>query len=184
MKRWPRCLLAALVSAATSPGAPAAEPAAADKPAACLLLNHSILGPRSGGRPLPLLAGDPVHGFRPACSVHWSTLSPHNQALPIIDCYQGSLLRVANDAACGRDTGPLWVSTRWVLTSADKLRPQTRTATCQHLETGALAATRDFEPDCVPQEKGPPSKAAPGQKVPAQPAAPATPAAAVPNPGP
>jgi hypothetical protein len=181
MKRW---LLVALVSAATSPGVPAEEPAPADKPAACLMLNHRILGPRSGGRPLPLLAGDPAHGFRAACSVPWSTLSPNNRALPIIDCYQGSLLRVANDAACGRDTGPLWVSTRWVLTSADQQRPPNRTATCQHLETGALAATRDFEPDCVPQKKELPPKAASGQHVPAQPSAPATPAAVAPNPRP
>jgi hypothetical protein len=181
MKRW---LLLALVSAAASPGVPADEPARADKPAACPLLNHRILGPRSGGRPLPLLAGDPAHGFRPACSVPWSTLSPDNQALPIVGCYQGSLLQVANDAACGRDTGPLWVSTRWVLTSADQPRPLNRAAACQHLETGALAATRDFAPECLPQEKQPPPKAASGQHTPAQPSPAATPPAAAPNPSP
>ena len=181
MKRW---LLLAVVSAAASPGVPAAEPAPADKPAACLLLNHRILGPRYGGRPLPLLAGDPAHGFRPACSVPWSTLSPNNQALPIVDCYQGSLLQVANHAACGSDTGPLWVSTRWVLTSADQQRPLNRAAACQHLETGALAATRDFEPDCLPQEKQLPPKAASGQHAPAEPSTPATPAAAAPKPSP
>jgi hypothetical protein len=182
MKRW---LLVALLSVTAAPGVPADEPAAADKPAACPLLKHRILGPRTGGRPLPLLAGDPTHGFRPACTVPWSTLSPNNQALPIVDCYQGSLLRVANDAACGRDTGPLWVSTRWVLTSADQQRPPNRAAACQHLETGALAATREFDRDCLPQEKPPPPKAAAsGQPVPAQPATPATPAAAAPNPRP
>jgi hypothetical protein len=184
MKRWLLVALVALVSAAAAPLVPADEPAPADKPAACAMLNQRILGPRSGGRPLPLLAGDPAHGFRAACSVPWSTLSPHNQALPILDCYQGSLLQVANDAACGRDTGPLWVSTRWVLTSADEQRPLNRAAACQHLETGALAATRDFQPDCLPQDKQTPPKAATAQHAPAQPAAPATPAAAAPNPSP
>jgi hypothetical protein len=177
MKRW---LLVALACVLTSPGVPADEPAASDKPAVCPMLNQRILGPRSDDRPLPLLAGSPAHGFRPACSAPWSTLSPNNQPLRIVDCFRGSLLQVANEAACGRDTGPLWVSTRWVVTSADKQRTQTRAATCQQLETGALAATRDFVPDCVPQKKDLAPKAESTQHAPAT--APAAPAAAAPHP--
>jgi hypothetical protein len=176
MKRW---LFVALVSALTSPAVPADEPAAADKPAVCLMLNHRILGPRSEDRPLPLLAGSPARGFRPACSASWSALSPNNQPLKIVDCFRGSLLQVANDAACGRDTGPLWVSTRWVVTTADKQRTQTRAATCQQLETGALAATREFGLDCVPQKQEPRPKSESSQHAPA-----AAPAAAAPAPHP
>ena len=162
-----RRLFVALTCLLTSPGVPADEPAAVDKPAVCLMLNQRILGPRSGDRPLPLLAGSPARGFRPACSAPWSALSPNNQPLKIVDCFRGSLLQVANEAACGRDTGPLWVSTRWVVTTADKQRTQTRAASCQQLETGALAATRDFGLDCVPQKKDPPPKAESTQQAPA-----------------
>ena len=171
MKSW---LLVALACVLSSPGVKADQPASSDKPAMCPMLNQRILGPRSDDRPLPLLAGSPARGFRPACSAPWSALSPNNQPLKIVDCFRGSLLQVANEAACGPDTGPLWVSTRWVVTTADKQPTQTRAASCQQLETGALAATRDFAPDCVPQKKElPPKAAAP---------APAAPAAAAPHP--
>jgi len=183
-----RRLFVALTCLLTSPGVPADEPAAVDKPAVCLMLNQRILGPRSGDRPLPLLAGSPARGFRPACSAPWSALSPNNQPLKIVDCFRGSLLQVANEAACGRDTGPLWVSTRWVVTTADKQRTQTRAASCQQLETSALAATRDFGLGCVPQKKELPPKAEATQHAPApaSAAAPASsaPAAAAPHPSP
>jgi hypothetical protein len=167
MKRW---LLMALASAATSPGLPADEPAHADKPAVCLMLNQRILGPRSDDRPLPLSAGSAARGFRPACSVPWSALSPNNQPLKIVDCFGHSLLQIGNAAACGPDTGPLWVSSRWVVTTADKQQPASRTVTCQQLETSALAATRDLALDCVPKKPAPTA------------AAPMTPAAAAPHP--
>lgn len=177
-----RGLFVALVCVLTSPGVPADEPASSDKPAVCPMLNQRILGPRAEDRPLPLLAGSPARGFRPACSAPWSALSPNNQPLKIVDCFRGSLLQVANEAACGRDTGPLWVSTRWVVTTADQQRTQTRAATCQQLETGALAASRDFGLDCVPQKKELPPKAESTQHAPA--AAPATPPASPPHPSP
>jgi hypothetical protein len=179
MKRW---LLAGLVSTLTSPGVPADEPAPAHKAPVCLMLNHRILGPRTADRPLPLLAGSPAGGFRLACSAPWSALSPNNQPLQIVDCFAGSLLQVANEAACGRDTGPLWVNTRWVVTTADKQRTQKRAATCQQLETGALAASRDFNLDCVPQKKELTPTAKSIQSAPA--AAPTVPPAAAPRPSP
>jgi hypothetical protein len=177
-------LFLALACVLTSPGVAADEPAAPDKPAVCPLLNQRILGPRSDDRPLPLLAGNPARGFRPACSAPWSALSPNNQPLKIVDCFRGSLLQFANEAACGRDTGPLWVSARWVITTADKQPAQTRAATCQQLETGALAATRDFGLDCVPQKKELPPKAESTQHTAAPAAEPATPPASTPHPGP
>jgi hypothetical protein len=167
MKRW---LLIAIASAASSPGVAADEPAPVNKPAVCALLGHRILGPRSDQRPLPLSAGSAARGFRPACSVSWSVLSPNNQPLKIVDCFNRSLLQVANNAACGADTGPLWVNARWVVTTADKQHPASRTATCQQLETSALAATRELALDCVPKKRTPAA------------AAPASPAAAAPHP--
>jgi hypothetical protein len=146
MKRW---LLGAL-AAGIPLGVAADEPSAPAKDDACLILNNRVIGPRTADRPLPLLAGDPAHGFRPACSVPWSTLSPKNQALAVVGCFRGSLLQVANDAACGRGTGPLWVSSRWVVTSAEQQQqqPQKQVAVCQQLETHAWAGTRDFPSGC------------------------------------
>src|SRR5258708_4525897 len=120
MKRW---LLFALLGAAPALGIGADEPVKAGRIDACLVLDNRILGPRSADRPLPLLAGDPARGFRPACAVPWSTLSPDNHALPVVGCYRDSLLQIANDAACGRGTGQLWVNTRWVVTSAERRHP-------------------------------------------------------------
>jgi hypothetical protein len=156
-------LLAVVLLAGTAASVRADEPvaaAAAKPPAACQMPNNRILGPRSADRPLPLLAGDPQHGFHAACAVPWSTLSPRNEGLPVLECFQGSLLRLDNSSACGVTTGPLWVGSRWVLTSADLNRTANRAATCQQLETGAWAGTRDLNLDCIPQKKGPDAKPA------------------------
>jgi hypothetical protein len=126
----------------------------ASSPDPCLILDNRILGPRSGDRPLPLLSGDAAHGFHPVCAVPWSKLSPHNQPLAVVECvFHGSLLQVANDSACGPRTGPLWVSGRWVMTSAELQRPAARAATCQQLDTGAWAGTRAYSFDCLPQKQ-------------------------------
>ena len=142
-------LLGSLAIAAAS----ADEPIHPDQDDVCLMLNNRILGPRSGDRPLPLLSGDPARGFRAACSVPWRTLSPKNQALPVVNCFRGSLLQLANDAACGKDTGPLWVSARWVVTSAELQHHDKQVAVCQQLETNAWAGTRDFSLDCALRKK-------------------------------
>jgi hypothetical protein len=183
MKKW----LVALLTAATPVGVPADGPAPPPAHDACQVPDNRIIGPRTLNRPLPLLAGDPAGGFHPACAVPWKTLSPDNQPLKVLACYRGNLLQVANDSACGAGTGALWVSLRWVVTSGESRPAQTGTATtCQQLETGTYAATRDFQPDCVPQGAvtGQPARApAPGSGAtpagaPASAAAPATPAPA------
>jgi len=164
------CLLLVLVAAAPI-RADEPLPAAAAKPlAACQTPNNRILGPRSADRPLPLLAGDPQHGFHAACTVPWSTLSPRNEGLAVAECFQGSLLRLDNSSACGVVTGPLWVGSRWVLTSADLNRTASRQATCQQLETGAWAGTRDLNLTCIPQKKPADSKADSAAPAPAAPA--------------
>ena len=150
MSRW---LMLALLAAALTPGAWADEPAAAASADVCLVLNNRIIGPRAPDRLLPLLSGDPAHGFHAACAAPWSKLSPTNRALPVTDCYRGSLLQVANDAACDRQTGPLWINRRWVVTSAELQDTHAHAALCQQLETGAWAGTRDLQLDCVPQKK-------------------------------
>jgi hypothetical protein len=168
-----RPLLAGTVMLLSIAGLRAQE--AAKEPAGepCLTLNNQVLGPRSPDRPLPLLAGDPEHGLRPACAVTWSKLSPNNQPLAVLGCFQGNLLQVANDAACGRGTGMLWVNSRWVVTSADARRPQQKLALCQQLETGAWAGTRAFSFDCVPREKEkPPADGATADKPAANPSHP------------
>ncbi len=158
----------ALLGVAAACGVAAEEPPPADKADACLTLNNRILGPRSADRPLPLLKGDAAHGFHPACAASWSTLSPRNQALPVVGCFHGSLLQVENDAACGQGTGALWVSSRWVVTSAELEHPHERVVICQQLETHAWAGTRDFKLDCGPRKKATAQPAAAAQ-------APATP---------
>ncbi len=150
MRRW---LLLALASSAAVLAVRADEPPQADKDDACLMLNNRILGPHAPDRPLPLLSRDSTRGFRAACAVPWSTLSPRNQSLPIVGCFHGNLLQVANDTACGTVTGPLWVSARWVVTSADLEHREKLAAVCQQLETGAWAGTRDFKLDCKPRKK-------------------------------
>jgi len=155
MKTW-RVLLLACAGVCTR-GASADEPVGASPgQSACQIPDNRITGPRMKERPLPLLSGDAAHGFRPACSVPWTTLSPHNDPLPVVGCYQDNLLQVANDAACGHATGRLWVSIRWVLTSGEKQRAPATAATCQRLETGTYAATRDFPTQpCVPAGTAP-----------------------------
>jgi hypothetical protein len=145
-------LLGVLATAVVSAGEPPAKPAA---PPECLMLNNQILGPRTQGQNLPLLSGDESHGFLPACSVLWSTLSPRNEPLPVVACFRGSLLQIANHDACGRETGPLWVSARWVVTTTDLAQQHTRVALCHQLETGAWAGTRDFHVDCRPTANAP-----------------------------
>ena len=177
--------LLALFALPMAPAAWADEPAAAaGRPDACLALNNRILGPRAPDRLLPLLSGDPAKGFHSACAVPWSRLSPANRPLPVTDCYRGSLLQVANDAACGRETGPLWISSRWVVTSADLQDTRAHAAVCQQLDTGAWAGTRDLKLDCVPAKKelslesAPPAPAAPKPTGPAAGPAPPAPAPA------
>lgn len=178
MNRW---WLPVLLGAAAVCTARADEPVPAAAPDdACLSLNNRILGPRSGDRPLPLLAGDPARGLHPACAVPWSTLSPANKPLAVVGCFRGSLLQVENDSACGRGTGPLWVNSRWVTTSAELQQPQKRVAMCQQLETNAWAGTRDFNLDCQPRKKALSADSAPAESAPKTPAAQSVPPA---NPG-
>ena len=127
----------------------AARAAATDM---CLAIDNRILGPRTQNRPLPLLAGNESKGFHHACTVAWSVLSPHNAPLPVQACLHGSLLQMTNASACGTATGALWVSTRWVVTSAELAQPKNRVALCQKLETGAWAGTRDFSIQCAQQK--------------------------------
>jgi hypothetical protein len=185
-----RCLLLALLAEAMVGGAWADQPAQAMKTDACLVLNNRILGPRVPDRLLPVSRGDPTHGFHTACAVPWSKLSPANQPLPVTDCYRGSMLQFANEAACGRQTGPLWINSRWVVTSAELQDVHSHAVICQQLETGTWAGTRDLQLDCVPQKKElrfeptPPSPAPPrpvtsaaGPAAPAVSAAPTAPGA-------
>ena len=174
MSRW---LLLPLFTVALVPGARADEPAPAAASDACQVLNNRILGPRVPDRLLPLLSGDPAKGFHAACAVAWSTLSPTNQPLPVTECYRGSLLQVANDAACGRQTGPLWINARWVVTSGELQDTHAHAAVYQQLETGAWAGTRDLNLDCVPQKKEMSLQSAPAAQAP-KPAASAPSAAA------
>jgi hypothetical protein len=148
-----RYVLAVLLAVLVVALAAADPPATGEKTDSCLALNNRILGPRAAERPLPLLSGDPISGFHAACTVPWSKLSPGNQPLAVTDCYRGSLLQVANTAACGRPTGPLWINSRWVVTSAELADTHSHAAFCQQLETGAWAGTRDLKIDCIPQKK-------------------------------
>jgi hypothetical protein len=168
-------LLTVLLAAA--PFAQAAEPKVPAADDGCLMLNNRILGPRVEDRPLPLLRGDPAHGFVPACSVKWSVISPRNEPVPVEGCFRGSVLQIANDSACGADTGHLWVGARWVVTTADLEHGTERVAVCEQLETGAWAGTRAFSFGCKPRSRELKPDAKPHETAP-QPAA--TPAAAAP----
>jgi hypothetical protein len=150
-----RGLLLTLVASSLVPGARADEPAPVASSDSCLVINNRILGPRAPDRLLPLLSGDPAKGLHAACAVPWSKLSPANRPLPVTGCYRGSLLQVANDAACGTQTGPVWINSRWVVTSAELQDSRAHAVICQQLDTGAWAGTRDLQLDCVPgkQEK-------------------------------
>lgn len=131
----------------------AADPPAATPADACLMLNNRILGPRSDNRPMPLLRETSEHTFTPACSVTWSVISPKNEALPVSGCFHGSLLQIPNDSACGAGTGKLWISARWVVTSADLAEAPQHAAICQKLETGAWAGTRALSTECQPRTR-------------------------------
>jgi len=152
-------LLAAVVLTSAAYTGSADQPTTPAKSDICSVLNNQVIGPNVNVSNLPLLKGDPAHPRR-ACSVPWSVLSPKNEPLPIVGCYNGRLLRVQNDSACGSDTGFLWVERAWVITSADKTRTLTsnRSATCQALDTTTTAATRDFHPECIPQKSMPQPK--------------------------
>jgi hypothetical protein len=167
MKTWLLLFFTTVTATGVLAEEPVPPPSGHD---ACQVQGNRILGPRTLNRPLPLLAGDPTGGFHPACTVPWTRLSPNNQPLPVVGCYRGNLLQVANDSACGRGTGPLWVSLRWVLTSGEARQAPARATTCQQLDTGTYAATRDFQPDCVSQS---PVPAKPPASAPASSAAPA-----------
>lgn len=183
MTRW---AWLALFAAVMLPPARADQPAQSGPADACTVLNNRILGPRAPDRLLPLLSGDADKGFHAACAVPWSKLSPANQPLAVTGCYRGSLLQVANDAACGRQTGPLWISSRWVVTSAELKDTNAHATVCQQLETGAWAGTRDLQVDCLPQKKELNVDSAPSAQG-AQPKASATgpaPAATAPAAGP
>jgi hypothetical protein len=177
MSRW---LLIALMSAGLVCDLPADDqPTRMSAPGTCQIPNNRIVGPRTQDRPLPLLAGDAAHGFQTACTVAWSRLSPDNQSLPVMGCFQDSLLQLENDSACGRGTGRLWVSSRWVVTSADLQRTH-HVVPCQRLDNSAVAATRDWLHGCVPQRNelqpatAPPAAAPPATSAPASTSAAAT----------
>ncbi len=172
-----RSLPLTFLAVALVAGASADPPAPGAKSAGCLMINNRVLGPRAPDRLLPLLSGDPTRGFHAACAVSWSKLSPTNQPLPVTDCYQESLLQVANDAACGRQTGPLWINSRWVVTSAELQDTHSHAAVCQQLETGAWAGTRDLQLDCVPRKKELRPETTTPPQTHAQPASSAAPAA-------
>jgi hypothetical protein len=77
--------------------------------------------------------------------------------LSVEACYRDSLLQLTNDSACGLAKGKLWVSARWVRTSADAASASegTQVVVCQQLETAAYAGTRALQPPCVPANATP-----------------------------
>ena len=130
-----------------------ADTPATPGPDQCLIFNNRVLGPRTQDRPLPLLRGDAEHGFSAACSVPWRVLNPGNEPLPVQGCFRASLLQLANDHACGPGTGRLWISSRWVVTSAELSQAKDQSVVCQQLETGAWAGTRAFSFECKPRAR-------------------------------
>jgi hypothetical protein len=146
-------LTLALAALGDEPKVPAAK--------SCPSADEHITASRIGDRPLPLLAGDPVHGFKAACSLPWSRLSPNHAPLPVQECFQGTLLKLSATGLCGPGSDPLWISSRWVKTNAEPLAdPKPRTA-CEQLQTGSYAATRDYSFDCQPVKREVPAAAAP-----------------------
>ena len=118
-----------------------------------------ITAPRTQGRPIPLMSGDAEHGFRPACSVAWSALSPTGAPIAIAACFRGNLLQLDNDSVCAGVKGKLWVSMRWVVihpmpTPVAAPHPagdDSKGVVCQHVDTGSYAGTRGLPPPCVPR---------------------------------
>jgi hypothetical protein len=158
MRSW----LLAAVGIVSAGAVRADEPAPLATGSEACPADNAILRPRTPDRPLPLLSGDPAHGFHPACTVRWSTLNPTDRSLPITGCFQASLVRIDNDSACGRNTGPLWVNTRWVVMRRNLAPPPEKPlATCEQLETSALAASREFKPECAPRESSAAAPSAP-----------------------
>lgn len=143
-------LLAPYPLLAADPPAPADPPVpAASVAPECAAPGTWVIGPRTQGRPLPLLSGDSVHGFKPACTLPWSAISPRNAPLAIAACFRGGLLQIDSDVVCGAGKGRLWISSRWVITTA-KSAPKDQAAGCQQLQTSAYAATRTLPAPCVP----------------------------------
>jgi hypothetical protein len=95
------------------------------------------------------MSGDSTHGFKPACTLPWSSISPKNAPIAVAACFRGGLLQIDTDALCGARKGRLWVSSRWVVTTA-KAEPKDKSAGCQQLQTNAYAATRTLPAPCVP----------------------------------
>jgi len=171
MRGWVLLMACGWLAPGLGKADPPPAPAAGDS---CLKIDNRVLGPRTSERPMPLVRGDETRGFHTACMVSWRTLSPRNDPLSVTDCFRGSLLQIANDSACGSGTGPLWVSSRWVMTSAEFEKPRSHAATCHQLETGAWAGTRAYDFDCVPQKKElEPEAAAPNTSAPAHAVTPA-----------
>jgi hypothetical protein len=96
------------------------------------------------------MSGDAVHGFRPACTLPWSAISPKNEPLAVAACFRGGLMQLEIDAVCGVGKGRVWVSSRWVVTTAELAAHKDKAAGCQQLQTGAYAATRGLPPPCTP----------------------------------
>jgi hypothetical protein len=143
-------LLAPYILLAADPPAPPNSPAPAATPASdCMVADMWVVGPRTQGRPIPLLRGDSVHGYAPACTLPWTAISPKNAPLAIAACFGGGLLQIDTVAVCGAGKGRLWVSSRWVVTTA-KSTPKDKAAGCQQLQTNAYAATRTLPAPCVP----------------------------------
>lgn len=136
---------AALLLASSAPSAEQAPAAVRDS---CAAKHDRIIGPKTGDRPLPLMSGDELHGFRPACNVRWAALSPRGEPVTVTACYRENLLQIDNETACGVGKGRLWVSIRWVVTRAATEAGSGRVA-CQHLDTAAYAGTRGLPPPCV-----------------------------------
>jgi hypothetical protein len=115
----------------------------------CAVPNNRIVGPRTHGRPLPLLTGDAAEGFRPACLMAWNVIDPTNQPMIITACLSGGLLQIDVAARCGVAKGKLWISSRWVITSAELASPGPKSAACQQMQTDAYAASRAIPAPCV-----------------------------------
>ena len=128
---------------ATDP-APAAEPGCA--------AGRTIVGARTRDRPIPLMSGDAASGFRPACAVRWSVLSPHDEPLRVAACFKDICLQIDNETACGGGKGKLWIPARWVITAGAPEPANQPAVACQRLETGLYAGSRGLNPTCVPSK--------------------------------
>ncbi len=96
------------------------------------------------------MSGDPVRGFKPACTLPWSAISPRNAPLAVTACYRSGLLQIDAGALCGVDKGKLWISSRWVQTTTAPAPQKDKTTDCRELQTEAYAATRGLPAPCEP----------------------------------